>query len=203
MQLQSLRISQPIGKALIAGVIIAAAVVAAVWVSSLTVDKPKTNVIGKPSIANNSPQALTKFSDYGLTIEKLNISAPIIPNVSFVDDKVYLKAIQKGVALGTDSSNPDKAGNMFIFGHSEYYKNAPGDYKEVFKHLDQLQENDEFVIDYKNTPYRYRVNKSYVTSNTDWEIIKSKDSKSKTVTLMTCWPPGTTDKRWVVRATQI
>lgn len=151
------------------------------------------------------PQPLEKFEDFGLTIEKLKISAPIVPQVDGFNEKIYYGALKKGVGQFKDSSTPDKTGNLFIFGHSSWFPGVVGKYTEVFLQLNELKKDDEFIVYYQKTPYKYKVTKSYLTTDQDWTLIDpTPDNKDdKTVTLMTCWPPGTTAKRWGVVATQI
>lgn len=164
---------------------------------------PSTKTQNATAVAEAIPQPLPTFEDFGLTIEKLNVSAPIIPNVDGFNEKVYYAALAKGVAQFKGSVTPDQPGNLFIFGHSSFFEKAVGDYKEVFKNLDQLKENDEFLVYYHKTPYRYKVTKSFETNDKDWSIINQDNKTDKSVTLMTCWPPGTIAKRWVVQAKQI
>jgi len=157
------------------------------------------------SLVENIPQPLEKFEDYGLVIEKINQSAPIISGIDIFDQNVYLKAIEKGVALSKDSKNPKEFGNLFIFGHSDYLYTAPGNYKEVFKELDQLEKGDQFKIYFEKVPYIYEVFDSKVVDSKDFSVLDPtpKIEDDKTVTIMTCHPPGTTTKRWVVFAKQI
>lgn len=147
------------------------------------------------------------IADFGLEIEKINVWTPIIPDVDEMNEADYLKKLEGGVALSkTYVKNPQEAGNMFIFGHSRYYKDKPGDYKEVFKDLNQLKEGDKFKIYYKKQTFNYEVIGFGLVEMNDWTITEDptpKDKKDKTLTIMTCWPPGTTEKRWAVRAKQI
>lgn len=183
------------------GVIVAALVTNSRKLSLSSRSQPSKTTVG---ITQEIPQPLPTFEDFGITIEKLRISAPVIPDVDGSNEDIYYPALAKGVAQFKGSSNPDGAGNLFIFGHSSYFAKAVGDYKEVFKELNLLKEGDEFVIHYKKTPYRYKVTKSYETNDKDWSILApSKDSNEKTITIMTCWPPGTIQNRWVIRATQV
>lgn len=151
------------------------------------------------------PAPLETFEDFGLTVDKLKISAPIIPDVDGFNEKIYYGALKKGVAQFKGSVTPDKEGNLFIFGHSSYFKNLEGKYTEVFKTLNELKKDDTFTVYYQKKLYTYKVEKSYVTKDDDWSILDPtpKDTKDKTITLMTCWPPGTISKRWVVIGTQI
>lgn len=182
------------------GVVVAALVTNNRKLSLSSQSQPEKSV----GVTQEIPQPLPTFEEFGLTIEKLRISAPIIPAVDGTNEDIYYPALAKGVAQFKGSANPDVAGNLFVFGHSSYFAKAVGNYKEVFKELNLLKEGDEFVVHYKKTPYRYKVTKSYETNDKDWSILSpSKDSNEKTITIMTCWPPGTIQNRWVVRATQV
>lgn len=141
-----------------------------------------------------------------LEILKLNIKAPIIFDVSGTDEKAYLKALEDGVAQMAGSARPSEVGNVFIFGHSQYYKLKPGNYKEVFKELDKLVKDDQFSIFYQNKEIKYKVTENKVVKFDDWSIQDGptpKDQKDKTITIMTCWPPGTIKARRAVFAVQI
>lgn len=159
----------------------------------------------KISLSEDIPQPLEKFEDFGITIEKLKISSPIIPEVDGLNENTYYGALKNGVAQFKGSSTPDKEGNIFIFGHSSFFKGVSGKYLEIFKQLNELKENDEFVIYYNKIPYRYKITKSYLTNDQDWSLVDPTpdDKKDKTATLMTCYPPGTVLKRWAIIANQL
>ena len=168
-------------------------------------NRTKTNSPSEIKVAEDIPQPLATFEDFGLKIESLKISAPIIPEVDGFNEKIYYAALKNGVAQFKGSSTPDKAGNLFIFGHSAFFKGVEGNYKEVFKELNLLKADDKILVYYNKTPYLYKVIKSYETNDQDWTLLDPtpKDKDDKTLTLMTCWPPGTILRRWGVVATQI
>lgn len=143
---------------------------------------------------------------FALNIEKINVKAPIIPGVDDTNEQEYLKAIENGLALSINhASSPLQTGNMFIYGHSSYFRNKPGKYKEVFRDLNRLRVNDMFTIQYQGKTFNYQVFKSKETGAKDFSVLTldSIRKNKKTVTLMTCWPIGSTDKRWIVLAQQI
>lgn len=131
-----------------------------------------------------------------LLISKLSIEAPIIPNVPGLDDTSYLKALENGVAHYDGTPLPGSKGNSVIFGHSDYYKKQPGNYKQVFKSLNKLKKGDQFEILKSNDRLRYEVIRSEVVADDDLSVLNPSDNEQ--VTLLTCWPPGTIDKRYVV-----
>ena len=168
----------------------------------------KNNKVANKSeiaVTEDVPQTLATFEEFGLKIDSLKISAPIVPDVDGLNEKIYYAALKKGVAQFKGSFTPDKPGNLFVFGHSSFFKGVEGKYKEVFKDLNQLKPDDKIMVYYNKTPYLYKVTKSYETDDTDWTLLDPtpKDAIDKTLTLMTCWPPGTITKRWGIVATQI
>ncbi len=164
---------------------------------------PRSENQNQPSMSllpRLTPQKKADISQFGLDIPKINVWAPIIPQVNGYDKEAYLKAIESGVAQFKDTKNPDELGNLFLFGHSKYYREKPGDYKEVFKELNQLKAKDEFNIYYKGEKIAYTVTESKKVDQYDWSIMDPTpdNPQDKTITIMTCWPPGTTDARWVL-----
>lgn len=146
-----------------------------------------------------SPTTEPKSKDFGLVIERLKVNAPIAPQVDGTNESAYLAAVEKGVAHYQGTALPNAVGNVFIFGHSSYWKWRPGEYKTVFKELDQLQINDPIVVWYKNQQYEYKVIEKKIVAADDTSIL-SQETKEKLLTLMTCWPPGTVEKRYIVKA---
>lgn len=159
-------------------------------------------LLGRSVAASLYPTPTPTVSGYELDIPKLSIAAPVMLDISGSDEAVYLKALENGVAQYAGTSVPGTPGNSLIFGHSSYYHNKPGHYKEVFAHLDQVAVGDEIVIRHQGSVYRYKVFKKAVVAANDFSILNSIGNK-ETVTLMTCWPPKTVLKRYVVQAERI
>lgn len=136
--------------------------------------------------------------DYELKLKKIGVTAPVVLNVPGDEEATYLKAIEKGVAQYKGTAIPGQASNSVIFGHSSYYKNKPGDYKEVFKRLNELKKDDEVIVTHDKKDYAYRVVISKIIGDADFSVLDS--TKKETLTLLTCWPPGTVAKRYVVQA---
>lgn len=150
---------------------------------------------------SSSPVSSPLYQDFHLLIPALNVDAPIIADVDGSDQKVYDQALENGVAQLKGSAKPGEGSNIFIFGHSSFYFWSPGDYKEVFRHLDDLEVGDEFTIWYNSKEYKYRVS-SKKTVNPD-QVDVTLPTKEEQVSLMTCVPPGTTRYRLIVVAKRV
>ncbi len=140
------------------------------------------------------------LSDLNLKISKINVDVPIVFDVSGEKERDYFLALEKGVAHLKQTSKPGEKGNMVIFGHSSAEIGAPGDYNQVFAKLGELEENDEIVF-YNNKEkeeFVYLVYASQIVGSDDVSIIQK--TEEDRLTLFTCWPIGSDEKRLVIYA---
>ena len=148
-------------------------------------------------IPNPTPQSVSKSESHQLLIEKINVSVPIIINTDGNNKEEYDKALENGIAHLKGSALPGKNGNVFIFGHSSYYPEKPGNYKQVFAKLNDLVPGDIFEIQSVDARYIYKIlNKKIVEPND--VSVANQNNALKQITLMTCWPVGSTAQRLVV-----
>ena len=89
-------------------------------------------------------------------------------------------------------------GNIFIFGHSQVPGGDMSDYRGAFNDLPNIKEGDELIFYYQEKKYSYRVYESKVVEKTAFEYLGH--TTEETLTLMTCWPLGFENKRYIVRA---
>lgn len=143
-----------------------------------------------------TPTTAAAYQDFHLIIPKININAPIIADVDGTDKDTYFKALENGVAHFKGTAKPGEGSNIFIFGHSSFYAWAAGDYKEIFKELENVKEGDEIVIWYNNKEYKYKVADIKIVDPDEVNVLKA--TSTEQVSLMTCVPPGTTLKRLIV-----
>ncbi len=136
------------------------------------------------------------FNNYILSIEKINLSAPITLDVDGNNKDAYNKALENGVAQLKGSAHPGQTGNAFVFGHSSYNSDKPGNYKEVFAKLNDLNLGDIIEIQ-SNIVYRYQIKDKRVVSAED-VTVAAQNYAIKQLTLMTCWPIGTNKERLIV-----
>jgi sortase A len=63
--------------------------------------------------------------------------------------------------------------------------------------LDNVEFDDEIIVYYNQKKYRYIVREKSVITPGDTSILERDKNKSE-ITLMTCWPIGTTLNRLIV-----
>ena len=154
----------------------------------------KNSVSDSQSSTNTAQQEETT-----LTISKTSTSAPINLNIDGNNMEGYMKSLESGVAHLKSTALPGENGNTVIFGHSSYYKNKPGNYKTVFAKLNNLAVGDEIKINYKSKDLIYKVTEKRIVKPEDTSVV-NQDKTQKILTLITCWPVGTTNERLVIRA---
>jgi len=152
-----------------------------------------------PAVITETTQenTITDSDAFRLTIAKLEVSAPIMKGADPTNEASYNRILQKGVAHMVGTAMPgEEKGNVFIYGHSSANNNP--DYGKVFVSLNDLQKGDEIEIYYKGQNYMYKVSGKRIVGEDDLSVLE-KTGKEQ-VTLMTCWPVGTSDKRLIVVA---
>lgn len=127
--------------------------------------------------------------------DKISLFAPVIwdvPEASMID------RLKDGVAHYQGTSYPGGGGNVFLVGHSSNYLWVRSDYNHVFALLDKLENGDRIEVRKGRKSYFYEVNDKRIIKPGEVEILQ--DTPKETLTLMTCWPIGTSLKRLIVQA---
>lgn len=136
-----------------------------------------------------------------LSIKKLGIEKALV--------ETNARNLNPDKALGhyPKSALPGESGNSFIYGHSVipmFYN--PKNYKAIFSTIDRLTAGDEVTIEYNNVEYRYLIESHEVAKPSEINPLaefKPKYLNESTITLMTCYPPGSKVMRLLVRGVLI
>ncbi|OGF99036.1 hypothetical protein A2153_01725 [Candidatus Gottesmanbacteria bacterium RBG_16_38_7b] len=134
---------------------------------------------------------IDNINNYSLSIPKLKID-----NANVI---IGGNDLSKSLIHFTGPS-PGAIGNPVIFGHSTlllFYN--PKDYKAIFSKLPDLEIGDEIRVEIDKVSYVFRVNKMYITNPSDLSVL-NQDTSYRELTLVTCVPPGTYFKRFIVKA---
>ena len=152
------------------------------------------------------PTADTKVGpEPRIIIPKINVDAPVVYDVPSLAEATIQNALKSGVIhypIPGASANPGEVGNSVFLGHSSNDVFDDGGYKFIFVQLEQMRTGDTFYINYNSTRYTYSVTSTETILPT--EVTKLiKPAEKPTVTLVTCTPVGTAEKRFLVHAEQI
>lgn len=157
-------------------------------------------VIGTEQLNTFEKPLTPPNTDFSIIIPKIGAVAPIIANVDPTDPKKYLPALRQGVAQAAGTALPSaKEGNVFLFAHSTDAFYDVTTYNAVFYLIGKLQTGDEIDIFYRDKLFKYQVYDKKVVSPDSSQYF-GKIGEGKTLTLQTCYPPGTTFERLVVLA---
>lgn len=138
-------------------------------------------------------------TEFGIVIPKINANAHVIKNIDPYKPEIYEQALTKGVAHALGTSLPGELGNIFLFSHSSSdFLNATK-YNSIFYLINKLEKDDQINLFYEGKEYVYSVVSKKIIEPNEINYLYSKD-KPETLTLMTCWPPGTSLKRLIVQA---
>ncbi|MEI6266471.1 MAG: class D sortase [bacterium] len=137
------------------------------------------------------------FQDFGIEIPKLDVKAPVMANVNGDNKSEYNKSLTKGLAHYKGTSLPGEKSNIFVFGHSSSDTDG-GRYAKIFRKLDDLKSGDKITVYYKSKKHEYTVTDKKVVEADDLSPLNLTDGEQ--LTLMTCWPIGTVEKRLIVIA---
>ncbi|MBA3678682.1 sortase [Candidatus Saccharibacteria bacterium] len=135
-----------------------------------------------------------------LIIPKINVNAPLV-FIDTLEEQKILTALQGGVVHYAGTANPGENGNSVIFGHSSNDWWEKGNYKFVFVLLEKLVPGDQYEIHYQSRRYVYQVESTKVVQPTDLTVLDQTPTPYST--LITCTPPGTSWRRFIVKAKQI
>lgn len=138
-------------------------------------------------------------TQFGIVIPKIEANARVMAEVDWQDARVYQEALRHGVAHAQGTALPGQAGNTFIFAHSGVDFSEAARYNAVFYLMNKLVRGDEIRIFYEGQEYLYQVTETKKVASEAVEYL-DQDLSKKTLTLMTCWPAGTTLKRLIVQA---
>ncbi len=110
---------------------------------------------------------------------------------------IFMEELEDGIVRYPWSAKPGETGNAFIFGHSSNFPWLEGDYKDVFALLHKVTYDDEVVVYYGQRKYTYKITTKQVVRPGDVSVLK-RDKWISEITLMTCWPVGTTLNRMIL-----
>ena len=144
--------------------------------------------------------------DNRIVIPRIGKNIPLVnvenqrPNEEFNWDDIFMKELEKGVVKYPGTSDPGEIGNSFVFGHSSNFPWIEGNYNDVFALLDNLTFEDTVIVYYNQKKYTYVVRKKRIVKPGFMRIVDETTVAKKELTLMTCWPIGTTLNRLIVTA---
>lgn len=138
--------------------------------------------------------------EFGIVVPKIGANSRIVPDVDPFNSAVYQRALTLGVAHAKGTAKPGQGANIFLFSHSSVNFYEASRYNSVFYLLNKLDKKDKVELYYQGIKYEYTVTDTRTVNPNEVQYLRPETRGRETVTLMTCWPPGTTYKRLLVIA---
>ncbi len=139
-----------------------------------------------------------------MIIPKINVDAPVVYGVG-PDHASQMKAMESGIAhfsIPGANAVPGQVGNAVFAAHSSNDAFAAGDYKFVFAQNEKLTKGDVIYMNYGGKRYTYSVTATEVVMPNEVSKVQIQTDKP-ILTLISCVPLGTAQKRLLVFAEQI
>lgn len=139
-----------------------------------------------------------------MIIPKINVDAPVVYGVG-ADHTSQMKAMESGIAhfaIAGANAVPGQVGNAVFAAHSSNDAFARGDYKFVFAQNEKLTKDDVIYMNYNGTRYTYKVTSTEVVLPSEVSKVQLNTDKPM-LTLISCVPLGTAEKRLLIFAEQI
>lgn len=175
------------------------------------------NIVAYMSPGDNSSNSITAIdptltiathdSPY-LMIPKLNVEVPVV--FGSANDVASMNvAMGNGVAnfsIPGASARPGEIGNFVISGHSagNVYQNT--NYKFIFSGLPRMVDGDLIYMDYEGKRYTYKMIGHTIVDPKDVNSlvrIAQENPDKPIITLLTCYPLGTSRQRYIIYGEQI
>ena len=109
--------------------------------SQKELEQPK-GLLAKTLNLQNVEFLVPQDPNFSVVIPKIGANARVLANVDASDEKVYLDALNKGVAHAAGTKFPGESGHIFLFAHSTDYFWNVGTYNAIFYLLNKLAKGD-------------------------------------------------------------
>lgn len=164
--------------------------------------KPKINATPYQAAAaktkgesNSAVSTLPKEKGNRLVLPDIGVDAEIIEGRN-----IYAIGKNQGVWRETSKIDPTKNGNIVLAGHRWLYTVTNGGY---FYNLTELKVGNKIYIRWGDKVYEYEVINTKTVYPTQVNIRDADPNVPKKLTMYTCYPLGSTAKRFVVEAKQL
>ena len=137
----------------------------------------------------------TKQPGNRLVLPKIGVDTQIIEGKN-----IYVIGKNQGVWRETSKIDPTTPGNIVIAGHRFLYTATNGGW---FYNLPELKIGDKIYITWNEKVYEYEVYNTRAVYPTQTDIRDPDPEVTKKLTMYTCYPLGSTAKRFVIEAKQL
>lgn len=162
-------------------------------------NRPSAQTSPSPSPTTNIttliPTPIAVQEPAHIVIDKIGVDVAVQWDVPV---EKTLDALNYGVAHLQGSARLAQVGNLFITGHSSDYSWKKNPFAAVFSLLPKLVAGDTITIRENGKAFVYTVTETKIVKPTQVEVANA--TSTPVLTLMTCYPIGSTRDRYIVQA---
>ncbi|MEP7166798.1 MAG: sortase [Candidatus Woesebacteria bacterium] len=140
---------------------------------------------------------------FQISIPKIGVNSKVIANVDASNETDYDAALKKGVAHAAGTGLPGEENKenktIFIFGHSTNGTWNIARYNALFYSLKDMSVGDSMSVWFWGKEFHYTVSETKIVEANDVSFLIPQTTTDQLI-LQTCWPPGTSWKRFLVIA---
>jgi sortase A len=168
--------------------------------SAFLAQNPRQNPtsLRNPNAASASTDDTVIYPTFTLSIPQLTIDKALVTTDVISDNEdIYQPVLLKSLAHYKGTAYPGEPGNVVVYGHSilpAFYN--PKNYLSIFSKLDTLSAKDTVTVTWGRNAYTYAIEGMEVVKPSDTRVLQY--NNGKTLTLITCAPPGFTTNRLLV-----
>lgn len=163
------------------------------------ITKPRINPAGYQQAAEDTRNGINSNivdkPGNRLILPDIGVNTEIIEG-----NNIYVIGRNQGVWRETKNINPTEDGNIVIAGHRFLYTATNGGW---FYNLPELKNGQKIYIKWDDKVYEYEIFNTRTVLPTQVDIRDNDPSVPRKLTLYTCYPLGSTAKRFVIEAGQI
>lgn len=164
---------------------------------------PKPVELSQDQLEGLQTQVVDDYqAEYFLAIPRIAAYAPIVVNVDPSDQAIYEPALNRGVAHALGSVLPGELGHAFLFAHSSTSWQTARSVNTQFYLLDKLAVGDLVYIGHTDRITTYRVTDRKIVLPSQVEYLQGFGGEA-TMSLMTCYPIGTSLQRLIIQAEKV
>jgi len=168
----------------------------------------KTNILGENTDYTQLSNWFVNTQNNLLPVTQIDDSTKStyylsIPKLKITDATVTIGSmdLNKSLIQYPQTALPGQLGNTVIFGHStlsQFFSSK--NYLTIFSTLYKLEQGDEIYLKYDKSTYKYVVEEMFEVQPTNLSVLEQRFD-DRTLTLITCSPPGTYLRRLIIKAT--
>lgn len=149
-------------------------------------------------------QSLNYSGVFYITIPSIGINRlPVEANVDSTSEEIYNKVLLTRLAHFKSTGLPvsEVKNNILVYGHSASpnYNPSPKDPQVAFSFLPELKVGDEITVEMEGKEHKFVMSSSKIVKPTDTSVITGTKGR-RTLTLVTCFPLGSNENRYVAVA---